>query len=180
MLCIYFPLFPYLLLDYNLLTRSSLFSLFLMSPTYCSLFIFLCLSFTFYIRFKFVLFSSLCHFILASCFFLLFLRPLYLSLLSPRFLFFLYLCIAHSFRSSCLSMSLFPLHYFLLAPITTSLLSFFLLFLHFEVARSHQSGFRFSVPIPGNIVSMPTTHVTLQVTDNLLSFPLPNSTSLYK
>lgn len=125
-------LFPfslnYFLIIIYLLFRSSLFSLFLMSPTYCSLFVFLCLSFTFYIWFKFVLFSSLCHFILALCFFVLFLRPLYLSLPSPRFLFFLYLCIAHSFRSSCLSMSLFPLHYFLLAPITTSLLLFFLLF----------------------------------------------------
>lgn len=143
---------------------------------YCSLFIFFCLLFMFYIRFKFALFSSL---LFSSCFFIVLLpRPLHLSSLSPRFPCFLSLSIA--IPVLLLSVSLFPLHYSLLAPISLSLPSLFLLFLHFEVARSHQSGFRFSVSIPSNKVSMPTTHVTLQVTDNLLFFPLPNPTSLYK
>lgn len=87
----------------------------------------------------FMLFSSLYCFTPSSpC-------PLYLLLVPPQFSFFLSSFTARSVIRSLsgpfsLSMSLFPLHYFL-ASIRTVFP--FPGFLHFELACPHQSGFRF-------------------------------------
>lgn len=113
-------------------------------------------------------FFSVILFVLLYCFVLL--RSLHFSTLRLSISFLLFFIhrslflLSFSSRLFFRSIIFFPLS-------SLSLPSLFLFFCTLRSLALISLAFD-SVSIPDNKVSMPTTHVTLQVTDNLLSFPL--------